>query len=440
MPQVRSPVHDRGTVGEGVLTSGFSRINGTLSCEGVSLDRVAEELGTPAYVYSASVVRDRYTRLDAALSPLPHRIHYTLKANSNRGVLQVLHGMGAGVDVVSGGELYRAQRAGFAGPDILFGGVGKTERELREALLAGVMMINVESEAEIRLLDRIAGELGVVAPIGIRVNPEVTVDSSHKYIKTGEKGAKFGVPYTEVRSVARFAAALPNVRLIGLDMHIGSQLFRLDPYVAGTDTLVELLDQVRADGIATIEYLDIGGGLGVSYDEEVTPDLDTFARSLVRQVAPTGLTLLMEPGRFIVGNAGVLLTRVLYRKHSGGREFLVTDAGMTELLRPSHYDAFHRIDAVHRADGRMTTDVVGPVCESGDFLALDRTMDEANPGDLLAVHDVGAYGYVMASNYNTRGRGVEVLVDGDRFAVTTAREQYDDLVRLEQVDLDWRDG
>jgi diaminopimelate decarboxylase len=427
-------------VGEGVLTSGFSRVDGTLLCEGVSLERVADEVKTPAYVYSASVVRDRYRRLDAALGALPHRIHYTLKANSNRGILQLLRGMGAGVDVVSGGELFRALRAGFAGADIIFGGVGKTERELREALVAGVMMINVESEAEVRLIDHLAAELGVVAKIGIRVNPEVTVDSSHKYIKTGEKGAKFGVPYTEVRSVAHVAASLEHVRLIGLDMHIGSQLFRLDPYVAGTDKLVELVNQLKDDGITTIEYLDIGGGLGVSYDEEVTPDLEIFASSLVRQVAPTGLTLLMEPGRFIVGNAGMLLTRVLYRKHSGGREFLVTDAGMTELLRPSHYDAYHRIEAVRAADGQMTADVVGPVCESGDFLALDRTMDEANPGDLLAVHDVGAYGYVMASNYNTRARGVEVLVDGDRFAITTAREQYDDLVRLEQVDLEWREG
>jgi diaminopimelate decarboxylase len=438
--QVRPRIHGRGTVGEGVLTSGFSRVDGTLSCEGVPLERIAAEVGTPAYVYSASVVRDRFARLDAALGSLPHRIHYTVKANSNRGILQLLRGLGAGVDVVSGGELFRALRAGFTGQDIIFGGVGKTERELREALIAGVMMINVESAAEVRLLDRIAGELELTARIGIRVNPEVTVDSSHKYIKTGEKGAKFGVPYTEVRSVARFAASLPNVQLIGLDMHIGSQLFRLDPYVAGTEKLVELFEQVKSDGITTIEYLDIGGGLGVSYDEEVSPDLETFASALVQHVTAMDATLLMEPGRFIVGNCGVLLTRVLYRKHSGGREFLVTDAGMTELLRPSHYDAFHRIEAVHHADGQMTADVVGPVCESGDFLALDRTMDMANPGDLLAVHDVGAYGYVMASNYNTRGRGVEVLVDGDRYAVTTAREQYDDLVRLEQVDLEWREG
>ena len=427
-------------MGQGILTSGFTRVDGALVCEGVALDRVAEQVGTPAYVYSAAVVRDRYHRLDAALAPLPHRIHYTLKANSNRGILQALRAMGAGVDVVSGGELFRALRAGFAGPDIIFGGVGKTEDELRAALVAGVLLVNAESEAEVRLLDCIARGLGVVAPVGIRVNPEVTVDSSHRYIKTGEKGAKFGVPFNEVLAVGRIAASLANTRLIGLDMHIGSQLFRLDPYLDGTEKLIELLDQLKSGGVDTIEYLDIGGGLGVSYDDEETPDLERFASALIKRVQPTGLTLLMEPGRFIVGNAGVLLTRVLYRKHSGGREFLVTDAGMTELLRPSHYDAYHRIDAVKPVDRQMTADVVGPVCESGDFLALDRSMDEAHAGDLLAVHDVGAYGYVMASNYNTRPRGVEVLVDGDRFAVTTMRERYEDLVRLEQDDLQWRDG
>ena len=427
-------------MGQGVLTSGFARVDGALACEGVPLDRIAADVGTPAYVYSTSVVRDRYQKLDAALAPMPHRIHYTLKANSNRGLLNVLRDLGAGVDVVSGGELFRAMRAGFSGKDIIFGGVGKTERELREALEAGVLLINVESEAEIRLLDRIAGELGVTAPVGIRVNPEVTVDSSHRYIKTGEKGAKFGVPFDEVLEVARVAAGLPNTKLIGLDMHIASQLFRLDPYLDGTEKLIELLNSLKSDGIDTLEYLDIGGGLGVSYDEEQPPDLTRFAHALTKRVAPTGLTLLMEPGRFIVGNAGVLLTRVLYRKRSGGRQFLITDAGMTELLRPSHYDAYHRIEAVHDTDERMTADVVGPVCESGDFLALDREMDDANAGDLLAVYDVGAYGYVMASNYNTRPRGVEVLVDGDRFAVATARERYEDLVHLEHEDPQWRDA
>ena len=427
-------------MGKGVLTSGFARVDGALACEGVSLERVAAEVGTPAYVYSSAVVRDRYTRLNASLGSLPHRIHYTLKANSNRAVLRVLHELGAGVDVVSGGELFRAQRAGFVGGDIIFGGVGKTEPELRQALKVGVLMINAESEAEVRLLDRIAGELGVLAPVGIRVNPEVTVDSSHRYIKTGEKGAKFGVPFDEALGVARVAADLPNTRLVGLDMHIGSQLFRLDPYLDGTERLVELQDRLRADGVGTLEFLDIGGGLGVSYDDETSPDLERFAKAIVARVQPTGLTLLMEPGRFIVGNAGVLLTRVLYRKRSGGRDFLITDAGMTELLRPSHYDAYHRIEAVQSVGTQMTADVVGPVCESGDFLALDRHMDEANAGDLLAVHDVGAYGYVMASNYNTRGRGVEVLVDGDRYAVVTVREDYEDIVRLEQDDPEWRDG
>jgi diaminopimelate decarboxylase len=424
-------------MGEGVLTSGFARVEGALACEGVALEAIAREVGTPTYVYSAAMIRDRYTRLDAAVAALPHRIHYTLKANSNAGILRLLRELGAGVDIVSGGELYRALRAGFRGEDIVFGGVGKTERELREAIEAGVALINVESEAELRAIDRIAGELGVTARVGLRVNPEVTVDSSHRYIKTGERGAKFGIPFDEVLGVARVAAELPHVAMHGLDMHIGSQLFRVDPYVDGVERLTGLLDAIRGEGIDTLQYLDIGGGLGVSYSDEVAPDLRRFARALVKRVAPTGLTLLMEPGRFIVGNAGVLLTRILYRKHSGGRDFLITDAGMTELIRPSHYDAYHRIESVRPNGQTMTADVVGPICESGDFLALGREMDDAGAGDLLAVHDVGAYGYVMASNYNTRPRGAEVLVEGDRFAVVTLRERYEDLVHLEVVDPDW---
>jgi diaminopimelate decarboxylase len=425
-------------MGEGVLTSGFTRTDGGLACEGVPLERIAREVGTPTYVYSSAMVRDRFVRLDDALTDVPHRIHYTLKANSNAGLLRLLKELGAGVDVVSGGELFRAMRLGFTGDDIVFGGVGKTDRELREAVQAGVKLVNAESEAEVRALDRIAGEEGSTARVGLRVNPEVTVDSSHRYIKTGERGAKFGIPFDEVLDVARVAASLPNVELHGLDMHIGSQLFRVDPYVDGVERLTGLLDAIRGAGIDTLRYLDIGGGLGVSYSDEVSPDLGRFAKALVKRVVPTGLTLLMEPGRFIVGNAGVLLTRVLYRKHSGGRDFLITDAGMTELIRPSHYDAYHRIDSVRPNGQSMTADVVGPICESGDFLALGRQMDDAAAGDLLAVHDVGAYGYVMASNYNTRPRGAEVLVDGDRFAVVTQRERYEDLVHLEVGDPDWR--
>jgi len=425
-------------MGQGVLTSGFARIEGGLACEGVPLERIARELGTPTYVYSSAMVRDRFVRLDEALADVPHRVHYTLKANSNAGLLRLLRELGAGVDVVSGGELFRALRLGFTGDDIVFGGVGKTDRELREAVQAGVKLVNAESEAEVRALDRIAREEGTTARVGLRVNPEVTVDSSHRYIKTGERGAKFGIPFDEVLDVARVAASLPNVALHGLDMHIGSQLFRIDPYVDGVERLTGLLDAIRAEGIDTLRYLDIGGGLGVSYSDEVSPDLGRFAKALVTRVVPTGLTLLMEPGRFIVGNAGVLLTRVLYRKHSGGRDFLITDAGMTELIRPSHYDAYHRIESVRPNGQSMTADVVGPICESGDFLALGREMDDAAAGDLLAVHDVGAYGYVMASNYNTRPRGAEVLVDGERYAVVTQRERYEDLVHLEVVDPDWR--
>ena len=425
-------------MGEGVLTSGFTRTDSGLACEGVPLERIAREVGTPTYVYSSAMVRDRFVRLDEALVDVPHRIHYTLKANSNAGLLRVLKELGAGVDVVSGGELFRALRLGFTGDDIVFGGVGKTDRELREAVQAGVKLVNVESEAEVRALGRIASEEGLTARVGLRVNPEVTVDSSHRYIKTGERGAKFGIPFDEVLDVARVAASLPNVELHGLDMHIGSQLFRIDPYVDGVERLTGLLEAIRGEGIDTLRYLDIGGGLGVSYSDEVSPDLGRFAKALVNRVVPTGLTLLMEPGRFIVGNAGVLLTRVLYRKHSGGRDFLITDAGMTELIRPSHYDAYHRIESVRPNGQSMTADVVGPICESGDFLALGRQMDDAAAGDLLAVHDVGAYGYVMASNYNTRPRGAEVLVDGDRFAVVTQRERYEDLVHLEVGDPDWR--
>ena len=425
-------------MGQGVLTTGYSRVDGTLSCEGVPLDRIAGHVGTPTYVYSAAMVRDRFAQIDDALAPLPHRVHYTLKANSNAGILRLLRDLGAGVDVVSGGELFRAARAGFQGGDVVFGGVGKSEAELGAALDAGVLLVNVESEAEVRALDRLARARGVLAPIGVRVNPEVTVDSSHRYIKTGEKGAKFGIPFDEVLDVARLVSELEHTTLIGLDMHIGSQLFRLDPYLDGVERLVGLLRQIRGAGIDTVRYLDIGGGLGVSYDDEESPDLRRFVQGLVPLVQPTGLTLLMEPGRFIVGNSGMLLTRVLYRKHSGGRDFLVTDAGMTELIRPSHYDAYHRIEPVAPPTGRMTADVVGPVCESGDFLALEREMPEANAGDLLAVHDVGAYGYVMASNYNSRPRGAEVLVDGDRFAVVTARESYDDLVHLELDHPEWR--
>ena len=425
-------------MGQVVLTTGFTRVDGVMHCEGVSLECIARDVGTPAYVYSAATIRDRYERLDNMLAPVPHRIHYTLKANSSRGVLNVLRELGAAVDVVSGGELQRALRTGFKPQDIIFGGVGKTERELAEALDADILLINAESEAEVRIIDRLARERGITARVSLRVNPEITLDTPHDYIKTGGKGHKFGIPYDDVVRAAQLTASLPNVRLIGLDMHIGSQLSRIDPYREATERLASIYSEIVKCGITTLEYLDIGGGLGVRYDTEEPPDLQRFASLVLPTVIATGLKLIMEPGRYVVGNSAVLLGQVLYRKRSGGKEYVVGDIGMTELLRPSHYGAFHRIVALRSHDEHRTVDVVGPVCESGDFLALDRELDDVQPGEYIVVGDVGAYGYAMASNYNSRVRPAEVLVDGDQYAVITAREEYEDLTRLEIAQPQWR--
>jgi diaminopimelate decarboxylase len=352
----------------------------------------------------------------------------------------VLRELGAGVDVVSGGELHRALAAGFAPSDIIFGGVGKTERELAEALDADILFINAESEAEVRMIDRLAGEREMRARVSLRVNPEITLETPHDYIKTGGKGHKFGIPYDEVLHVAEVAAGLAHVDLIGLDMHIGSQLSRIDPYREGTERLASIFAELQKRRITTLEYLDIGGGLGVRYDTEQPPDLRRFAELVLPTVAETGLKLIMEPGRFIIGNAAVLLSTVLYRKRSGGKAYVVADAGMTELLRPSHYGAYHRILAMRQRSESHTVDVVGPVCESGDFLALDRELDDVQAGDQLVVCDVGAYGFAMASNYNSRLRPAEVIVDGDRYAVVTGRETYDDLTRLEITNPEWKRG
>ena len=438
MSQVWSARDGRGAVGESVLTSTFARVDGRLRCEEVRLSSIARAVGTPTYVYSANAVREQYARLSAALDGVPFRIHYSLKANSNLALLRLLRSLGSAADVVSGGELFRARRAGFEPHDIIFGGVGKTEREIADGIDAGVLLLNIESEDELRTVDRLARERGVVVPVAIRVNPEITVETPHSYIRTGEKGHKFGVPYDEVRAVARVAASLPNVVLRGLDMHVGSQLSRLDAYRHGIERVLELLAHLRSDGTEDLRYLDIGGGLAVTYDAEEPTDLERFAQIVVPAIRSTGLRLIVEPGRFMVGNAGVLISRVLYRKRSGGKELLVVDAGMTDLLRPSHYNAYHRIEAVESVEGRSRVDVVGPVCESGDFLALDRELADLRAGDLIAIHSAGAYGYVMSSNYNTRGRPAEVLVDGDRFALVTQRESYEHLVSPELLEPEWR--
>lgn len=440
----------RGRVGAGVLNApgpadagpagaaGFHLQRGVLHADRIPLPLVAEAVATPCYVYSAATVRRQYRRIAAALAGVPHRIHYSVKANSNLALLRLLRDEGASADVVSGGELYRVREAGFGPGEVVFGGVGKTARELDEALGAGVLFVNAESEGELRLLDAVARGRGVVAPVALRVNPGVSVETPHHYIRTGEEGHKFGIPFDEVQGAAELARSLPNLRLVGLAMHIGSQLSTYDPYGAALLRLLGLLTRLRADGTSTLAYLDVGGGLSVRYDDEAPAAVEHVARGIVEATRGLGLTLVLEPGRFLVAEAGVLLARVLYRKRSGGKEVVVTDAGMNDLIRPSHYSAYHRISAVAPRGGTVTADIVGPVCESGDFLALDRTVDDLRPGDLVAVHTAGAYGFVMASNYNSRPRPAEVLVDGGRYAVVTERERYEDLVRQERAALDWR--
>ncbi|MEO7039880.1 MAG: diaminopimelate decarboxylase [Gemmatimonadaceae bacterium] len=427
-------------MGQGILTpSGFSRTaGGELVCEGVSLEAIADAVGTPAYVYSTRAIRDQYDALDHALSPVRHRLHYSMKANANLAVLRLLQERGAGVDIVSGGELFRARQAGVSADAIVFSGVGKSPQELREALAEGILMFNVESFFELEQLNEIAGDMGLRAPIALRVNPEVKVDTPHHYTRTGERGNKFGIPFDEALDAARRALAMPNIALRGLDMHIGSQVFQLEPYRDGLVRLLELYEQTKAMGATEIRYLDIGGGFAVTYDDEQPMDLDALAGALLPMVRKSGLSLIVEPGRYIVGNAGVLLARVMYRKKAGGKEYIITDAGMNDLVRPSHYDAYHAIEAVQARDTRSVVDVVGPVCESGDFFALDREVDDVDAGDLVVVRTTGAYGYVMSFNYNARPRVAEVLVDGDKFAVVTRRENYEDLVRLEPQHLDWR--
>jgi len=427
-------------VGEGVLTaSGFARTaSGELVCEGVSLEAIADAVGTPVYVYSSRAIREQYDALDRALAPVPHRLHYSMKANSNLAVLRLLQERGAGLDIVSGGELFRARTAGFSADSIVFSGVGKSVQELREALAAGILMFNVESFFELEQLNEVAKDMGVRAPVALRVNPEVRVDTPHHYTRTGERGNKFGIPIDEALGAARRALAMPSIVLRGLDMHIGSQVSQLEPYRNGLDRLLDLHAQLHAIGASDLRYLDIGGGFAVTYEDETPMDLDALAAALLPKIEQSGLSLIVEPGRFIVANAGVLLARVMHRKKSGGKEYIISDAGMNDLVRPSHYDAYHAVEAVHARDTRSVVDVVGPVCESGDFFALDREVDDVEAGDLIVVRTTGAYGYVMSFNYNARPRVAEVLVDGDRFAVATRREHYEDLVRLEPQQLEWR--
>ena len=411
--------------------AGLERRDGSLVMAGVPLSAIADAVGTPVYVYNAEAIRARYAELDAALAAVPHRICYEVKANGNLAVLRVLRDLGAGADIVSAGELGRALAAGFSAERIVFSGVGTSAEELRVAVEAGIGHINVESAEELELLGVVAAECRRRVSVGIRVNPDVTTET-HPYISTSKSGIKFGIPTDQVLPAARFIASHPQLELTSIAMHLGSQLTDTAPFQEGIRRLLALVGEVRSAGIATLRVLDVGGGLGIRYGAEAPMDPAAFAAAIVPLVAGTGLTLYVEPGRFLVGSAGVMLTSVLYRKHSGGKSFVIVDAGMNDLVRPSHYHAYHEIVELESA-GRAVApaDVVGPVCETGDFLALDRPLPALERGERLAVLGAGAYGFVMASNYNTRRRPPEVIVQGGRFAVARPREEPDELFRGE---------
>jgi diaminopimelate decarboxylase len=413
--------------------AGLERRKGALLLAGVSLSEVAEQVGTPVFVYNADSIRNRFQSLDAALAPLPHQICFAVKANANLGVLRILRDQGAGADIVSAGELKRVLAAGFSPDRIVFSGVGKTADELLTAVKTGIGHLNVESREELELLGRIAERERTPVPVGIRVNPDVTTDT-HPYISTGKSGIKFGVPTDQVVTAADYVQRHRYLELTTIAMHLGSQIVDTEPFLEGIDRLVSLIERLRRLGISSVRVIDIGGGLGIRYSAERTLDPARFAAAVIPKLAPTGLTVYLEPGRYLVGSAGVLLTRLLYRKHSGGKNFVVVDAGMNDLVRPSHYQAYHEIvELEERGRTAARVDVVGPVCETGDFLALDRMLPGLEPGDGLAVLGAGAYGFVMASNYNGRPRPAEVIVDAGKWWIARQRERTEDLFDGEKI-------
>jgi len=412
----------------------FAYRHSELCCERVSLRALAAEVGTPAYVYSKAALLEGYRAYDRAFAEVAHVVCYSVKANSNLGVLGVLARAGAGADIVSGGELFRALRAGVPAKKIVFSSVGKTRDEMRAALEAGILLFNVESLSELRKLDAVARELGVRAPVALRVNPDVD-PQTHPYIATGLRASKFGIPHAQALEAYAEAAGLKGVEVVGVDMHIGSQLTKVAPFADAVARIAALVKTLRERSIE-VRLVDVGGGLGIRYRAETPPSHAEYATVLLPPLRELGVTVLLEPGRSIVGNAGVLVARVVDRKDTGEKKFVVIDAAMNDLIRPALYDSYHEIRPVNEArlgDPAEKVDVVGPVCESGDFLAKDRDLARTEEGDLLAVMSAGAYGFAMASNYNTRPRAVEVLVDGDRYTIVRRRETYEDLVAGETI-------
>ncbi len=415
----------------------FQYRDGELHCEEVPLSRIAREVGTPTYVYSNETLVRHFKAFDGAFEDVAHLVCFSAKSNSNLAILRLFGNMGGGVDIVSGGELFRALKAGIPGKRIVYSGVGKTEEEMDQALKAGILMFNIESSQELEVLAQRAARLGLKAPVAIRVNPDVD-PQTHPYISTGLKKNKFGIEMEKALEDYTRAFTMDHVEVIGVDCHIGSQITKLEPFLDALERLRELVLTLRSQGM-DIRYLDLGGGLGITYHEETPPHPIQYAQGVKEVTKDLGCTLILEPGRVLVGNAGILLTRVLYTKRGATKNFVIVDAGMNDLARPSLYGSYHRINPVDETlvfEEEITADLVGPICESTDFLARDRRMPPFKRGDLLAVMSAGAYGFSMSSNYNSRPRAAEVLVKGSDFWVIRRRETYEDLIDPEVIP-DW---
>ncbi len=410
----------------------FSYLNDKLWCEEVPVSEVAKAVGTPLFLYSYKTLKRHFQVFDSAFKDVPHIICFSAKANSNSAILRIFVNEGSGIDIVSGGELYRALQAGADPQKIVYSGVGKREAEIRYALDSNILMFNVESSQELDAINACAAKMGVVARISLRVNPDVD-PMTHPYISTGMKENKFGIDIRKSLEAYRYAKRLEHIEVIGVDCHIGSQVTQVAPFVEALERIKELIFSLRKEGI-NIRYLDLGGGLGITYDQETPPHPIDYAKAIIESAKDIDCTFIFEPGRVIVGNAGVLISEVLYTKKNSDKSFFIVDAGMNDLMRPSLYKSYHNIQPVEKK-GRedILSDVVGPICESGDYLAKGRVIPRLERGDILAVMSAGAYGFSMSSNYNSRPRAAEVLVKDDKFYVIRSRETLQDLMKGESV-------
>jgi len=413
----------------------FHYENNELYCEEVLVSDVAESVGTPFYLYSQRTIVDHYKKLDTAFSGIDHLICFSMKSNANLAICKTLANEGSGADIVSGGELYKAIKAGFNPQNIVFAGVGKTDSEIEYALKTDILMFNVESMSEAKAINRVAGNLGKKARIALRVNPDVD-PGTHKHITTGKKENKFGLAIDHAIEYFTEANNMPNLDVIGIHAHIGSQIVSTEPYVESLKRLSKLISDLEKVGI-NIKTLNIGGGLGIIYNEENPSTAQQFAEAILPLVKPTGRRLILEPGRFIVGNAGILVTKVVYIKQTETKTFIIVDAGMNDLIRPALYDSYHNIRPLKiNGTEEMTADIVGPICESADCFAKDRKINVVKEGDLLSIFSAGAYGFVMSSNYNARPKVAEVMVIGDKYFVVRKRETYEDLIKGEVIPQD----